>query len=269
MLVYLFVIFILLLGSYSKNARPFYVITFFLIFVISAFREPSMSGDFANYERIFNSSPFLKDFFSYGAESLSQYTVGYVFLNSMVKTLANDYRFFQIFHSFLGLLLLGVALSKLNLKSKDKCYILLTIFCFSFIWYFWNILRQNLANLLFWLFVIWYYKKSPHYCLKTWIIILGGIFIPSLFHSSGLINFVLFPLMILVGRIPPIARLRIIVPLSIAVYFLSSYLMAPLLSIMINLIGPRYELYVGSLKGIAIILSSGSPPSSIEITPIG
>ena len=245
----------MLIGSYSRHAKFFYLLSLLSLFIISAFRDPAMAGDFPNYERIFKESPLLGEFFSYGPESLSEYTIGYVLLNSLAKSFINDYYFFQVVHSFVGISLLWLVIHRLNLSYKEKCYLLLSIFCFIFIWYFWNILRQNVANLLFWLFLIWYYKKQPSYNLKNWILIFCGIFIPSLFHSSGLINFVLFPLMLLVGKLTPKTRLKVIVPISISVYVLSSYVIGPLLSVMVNVIAPRYDMYTGAAAGNGNIIN--------------
>ena len=185
----------------------------------------------------------------------SEYTFGYILLNSISKSIVNEYWLFQILYSIISILLLSLVFSKLRLKNKEKCYILLALFCFSFIWYFWNILRQNLANLLYWLFLIWYFANRPCYNIRNCLIIFCGLFIPSLFHSSALINFILFPIMIIVGRIPAQTRIKIFVPISFTIYMLSSYVFGPLLNIMVNIIAPRYEMYIDASAGNGNIIN--------------
>lgn len=255
MIVYIIIILILLIGSYSSNSKGYYRVALGALLIISAFRDPTMAGDFPNYERIFNDSPFFMNLISYEADGLSEYTFGYILLNSISKSIVNEYWLFQILYSIISILLLSLVFSKLRLKNKEKCYILLALFCFSFIWYFWNILRQNLANLLYWLFLIWYFANRPCYNIRNCLIIFCGLFIPSLFHSSALINFILFPIMIIVGRIPAQTRIKIFVPISFTIYMLSSYVFGPLLNIMVNIIAPRYEMYIDASAGNGNIIN--------------
>lgn len=213
-----------------------------VLFLITALRYPVLGGtDNLQYAITFNSVPKLDGLLSYDE---SEFTIGYLFFNSLSKTIFENYIFFQIFYTFSAILLLSIVLKKLELSNRQKCFILFGYFCYKFLWFFWGTLRQNLADLFFWLILLYIYKKKDGISNMR-LLILGGlsVIIPTLFHSSGIINVIFVPFLLSLHKLADIKkRLRLVLIISVSLFLLSGPIFDRLLSYII-LIDPRYMMY--------------------------
>ena len=240
MIIYLVIATIIFWGAYTKNPRFFYVLGFFCIFIISAFRDVTLGGtDALNYDRIYQQTPGL---FNLTKEDLlSDYSVGYILLNSAIRTFSTDFRVFQFLYVAITLFLLYKIIGKLRLSNKEKCILLFSYFCFRLLWYEWVLLRQNFADLIFWYCIVsCYYSLS--YKRKTFYIICS-LLLPPLFHTSAFLNLLLLPMMYLLDRWS-FSKKKYYVPIfSVLIYVLSSIVVNYFFPYMVFLGGDRYENY--------------------------
>lgn len=143
-------------SAFQQNAEKYYKIGIWLLFLLTALRYPALGGtDNFSYVFTFQKVPLLDNLSGFESE----FRIGYIYINSIVKTVFNDYIFFQIVYTALCIFFLDKAISLLDLNGKEKCLFLFGYFCFKFIWYFWGTLRQNLADVIFWYLIIYYYSK--------------------------------------------------------------------------------------------------------------
>lgn len=245
MILYFSIATIIFWGAYTKNPRLFYLLGFFFIFLLSAFRDISLGGfDAANYERIFKETPNL---FSITSEDLlSDYSIGYILFNSVIRIFSDDYRLFQFVYVVITMSLLFVTIEKIKISNKEKCILLFSYFCFRFIWYEWVLLRQNFANLLFWYNIVSYYNsnrtksKVLYFCCS--------LILPPLFHTSAFVNILLLPAMFLLERRKYETKKYIIPVVSLGIYVASSVVVNYLFPYMVLLGGDRYDNYSESIS---------------------
>lgn len=217
MIIYILVAVFLLLGGVGKTAKIIFPIGFFGLFFLTAFRDPVLAGhDYYVYSNYFSVTPSLLSDMDIKA---GYFEAGFNFLNAFVKVFSNEYVVFQVAYSILIFILMWSVIKKLCLSDEQKCLFLFSFFCFHFIWDTWVILRQNIADWLFWLLLICFYRCSASEKIKKGLFILGALFIPVLFHSTAKLNILLMPMMLLVGRISPAKRL-IGVPLISVLLFM-------------------------------------------------
>lgn len=235
-------------SAFQQNAEKYYKIGIWLLFLLTALRYPALGGtDNFSYVLTFQKVPLLDNLSGFESE----FRIGYIYVNSILKTVFNDYIFFQIVYTALCVFFLDKAISLLDLNGKEKCLFLFGYFCFKFIWYFWGTLRQNLADVIFWYLIIYYYSKRNTFGkVKKIIIILTAVFVPQLFHSSATLNVVLVPFLIIL-REPKNIQTRIcwVCLCSIILYIFSAGLFEILLSYA-GLVDDRYDkLYSGEEAG--------------------
>lgn len=245
MILYFSIATIIFWGAYTKNPRFYYLFGFFLIFLISAFRDISLGGfDATNYERIFKDTPGLLDLTN--ENLLTDYSIGYILFNSAIRSFSEDYRLFQFAYVTITMLLLFLTIEKLKLSNKEKCILLFSFFCFKFLWFEWVLLRQNFANILFWYNIVSFYNSNK---FKQKIFYFAcSLILPPLFHTSAFINILLLPTMFIMER-RSIDTKKFLVPiLSIVIYVASSVLVSYLFPYMVLLGGDRYDNYSESIS---------------------
>ncbi len=164
MIIYILVAVFLLLGGIGKTAKIIFPIGFFGLFFLTAFRDPELAGhDYYVYSNYFSVTPSLlsdKDI------KAGYFEAGFNFLNAFVKAFSNEYVVFQVAYSILIFILMWSVIKKLCLSDEQKCLFLFSFFCFHFIWDTWVILRQNIADWLFWLLLICFYRCSASEKIK-------------------------------------------------------------------------------------------------------
>lgn len=205
MTVYALVAIILLIGGMSKQKKITYQIGFIILFLLTALRNPKLAGsDYYAYSRHFAETPSLL-----AGKNIQDgyFEVGFNFFNALVKTFSNEYVVFQIAYSALIFLLMYLVIRELQLTDGQKCLFLFSFFCFHFIWDTWVILRQNIADWIFWFLLILIYKCPRENKKRKYVLIAFAVLLPILFHSTAKLNIVLLPVMLIVGKIGSKKRL--------------------------------------------------------------
>lgn len=235
-------------SAFQQNAEKYYGVGMCLLFLLTALRYPALGGsDNFSYSFTFQKVPVFGDLSGFQSE----FRIGYIYVNSLIKTIYDNYIFFQIVYTALCIYILNKSISLLDLNGREKCLLLFGYFCFKFIWYFWGTLRQNLADMIFWYFIILYYRKRNTYSkVKKIIILLVAIFFPQLFHSSAVLNIVILPMMIMLKE-PKNMRVRIcwVCILSVVLYVFSAGFFDYIISYA-GIVDDRYsKLYSGEEAG--------------------
>lgn len=193
----------LFLGAWTRYSRYFYYSGMALLFFFVVMRSAYVSGnpDAYIYYSFFQRSPSLKDFnFQFWDYNASWgFGWGYGLLNAIAKSISRDYFVFQFINAVLVFSLLSMILKKSELTYKDKCFFLFVYFCSKFIWYFFILLRQNVANLIIWYILIDYdknRKKKFWYTVRDLMLIL----IAMSFHSTAALFFIVYPFYIYLSK---------------------------------------------------------------------
>lgn len=241
MLIYLTIASIIYWGGFTRDPKLFYRAGICMITALSALRNIYIGGfDAFVYADIFRSTPVLSDLNLNDIDS--EYSPGYILLNSIIRTFSSDYETFQVVYVLLTMWLLVIIFRKLHLSYQEKCILLFSYFCFRFIWYEWVLLRQNLANIFFWLFIVMYYENRYSDNRKRYLYLVLMLLVPPLFHKSALLNIILVPLAFYIEK-TNIHVKRVVIPiLSVFVFIVSSALMN-MLAPYITMFGERYEHY--------------------------
>lgn len=173
MFLFLIISFFLLLGTLLPKEKQnlYLLISFIILFILSAFRGENVGTDTINYKDLFNSFQLNIDWIRLSIEP------GWLFLNDVIIFLGGEYRHLIILSSFLTLASVFFVAKKysLNPMLSILAYYLLYFYFYSF-----NISRQLLAVsivLVAFLFLI----KNRIFLFAILI------FFASLFHSSALI----------------------------------------------------------------------------------
>ena len=205
MTVYVLVAIALLIGGMSKYKKVTYQVGVIILFLLTALRNPKLAGnDYYAYSNHFALIPSLLQ----GKNIQDGYfEVGFNFFNALVKTFSNEYIVFQIAYSVLVFLLMYLVIKELQLKDGQKCLFLFSFFCFHFIWDTWVILRQNIADWIYWCLLILAYKCPRERKKRKWIFLFLAILLPMLFHSTAKLNIVLLPVMMMIGKVSSRKRL--------------------------------------------------------------
>lgn len=174
MILFLFVGLVLLLGALLPVKRQIFFapVPFFLLFVISAFRDYSVGTDTYNYEVFFNNVSSGVDWVRFALEP------GWVFLNDMVAFFEADFRSFLILTSLLTLALVFISAfygSPNPLLSVSFYYL------FYFFFYSLNISRQMLAVSIVALSLVFLMRDRK-------LIFLVLVLLASSFHFSALVT---------------------------------------------------------------------------------
>lgn len=228
-------------GGLSAYSKQVYKIGFIMLFVLSAFRHTDLGGsDTYIYQQYFEMAPKLN-----GVIGFSEYgfAPGFAVLNSLVKQFSEQYIVFQIVYAAVSLFLLNKVIKKMDFSARENCIFLFSYFCFHFIWNNWIVYRQNLADLLFWYFVVSLYKLGAEKRKRKILLILAAMFVPVLFHSSALANVILLPVMLTVGRWNDDKKMLWVPLTSVAVYVLGNPLYQLLIDVMATYVNPSYANY--------------------------
>lgn len=216
MIVYISIALFLFSGVIAKQKRLIYQIGTIVLFLLTAFRNPILGGsDYYVYSSYFETVPSL---LNWSDMSESYFEIGYRFLNATIKLFSSDYLVFQIVYALLVTLLLHEVISLLSLSDGEKCLFLFSFFCFHYIWDVWIILRQNIADLLFWILIILLYRCPQEQKKKRFVMAALAVVIPALFHDSGAANVVLLPVMLFLGKIDSKKKLIVIPIVSLFLY---------------------------------------------------
>lgn len=153
MVYYLGIATLIFMGYFtSKNSDKYLNAMLCILFVFIALYNPYITGtDGRSYRAYFKGNiPTLFHFSEYN----HTYEIGYALLNSLAKTIHNDYFIFQLIYSFIAIFLLGLVLKKTKLADQEKILLLFVYFCYRFFQNNMEFLRQNIAILFIWLAVL-------------------------------------------------------------------------------------------------------------------
>lgn len=249
MLMYICVAFVLFMGTFTKQAKLFYYLGVVILWGMMAFRNIDMGGlDAIFYQKFFDEVPPIWDLYGYD----SNYTWAYTLLNSLIKSLSDQYIIYQIIYSTIAFVILCCLLEKISFNYKEKCLFMLFFYCFRYMWDMWVILRQNMADLIFWsctfaLYILWKNNKENDMLRK--VILMGlAIIIPAGFHSSGWLNLLLLPILYYMQKINVKTKTILIVLVSLFLYYVLSPSFADILNI-ISVIDTRYNMYANNSAG--------------------
>lgn len=170
------------------------------------------------------------------------YEIGYALLNSLAKTIHNDYFIFQLIYSFIAIFLLGLVLKKTKLADQEKLLLLFVYFCYRFFQNSMEFLRQNIAILLIWLAVLSisdYYQEKGKNKVKYVLTIVAWTF-----HRSAIFNLILLPL---IERLKGIDAKKLVVITSLVSFgflFLGNGVISKIVQFAIIIGGERYASYL-------------------------
>lgn len=173
MLLFFGLSFFLLLGALIpvRNQNFYLLLSFFILFILSAFRDISVGTDTKNYEELFNS-------FEMGVEWIrEEIEPGWVFLNDLVIFFGGGYQDLLIISTLLTLIPVFIIAKKdsINPMFTISLYYLLYFYFYSF-----NISRQLIA-VSFILFALTQLLNRKNI---SFLILIG---FASFFHVSALI----------------------------------------------------------------------------------
>lgn len=228
-------------GGFSKYSKQVYKIGLFMLFVLTAFRNTDLGGsDTYIYQQFFDEVPKLNKVIGFEAYG---FPVGYTVFNSIVKQFSDQYIIFQVVYAAVSLILLNLVIKKMEFGERENCFFVFSYFCFHFIWNNWVIYRQNLADLLFWFFVISIYRSRTEKFKKKIFLVLAAIVVPPLFHSSAWANVILLPMMYIVGKWKDEKKQLWVPIVSLVIYVLGNPLYQLLIDIMATYVNPSYANY--------------------------
>lgn len=253
MIVFSLIACFLFWSAFQKKSERYYTIGMWILFIVTAFRYPALGGtDNFSYELTFKAVPTLDLVRNFETD----FKIGYIYINSLIKSIANSYIFFQVIYTAICMFILHKTIKLLDLKGKEKCLFLFGYFCYKFIWYFWGTLRQNLADMIFWYCIVAYYKYYISNQKRKWEYLIVALFIPPLFHSSGYLNYILLPILLVMPtpkKMPPF--LCIITIVSLLLFIFSAPIFEVLLS-SVGMVDDRYTtLYAETSSGDGNIIN--------------
>ncbi|WP_312364460.1 EpsG family protein [Sphingobacterium sp.] len=186
-MVYLIPLIIILLSIFSYDVKKskggsnlVYIFIVLVLICISAFRY-KVGGDSQEYFSSFiNQIPKLNDI-SIGTFAQTRYEPFWVLLNSLCKTIVEDFAFFQFVHAtFINIIIAWFF-------TKYTPYRFTAIFIYSlfyFLYYNMEILRESLA-------ISFFLLAYPFLVKRVWLKYYILAFVGTMFHSSGIIMFFL------------------------------------------------------------------------------
>lgn len=176
-------VFLLLGALIPKKKQGFYLlISFFILFVLSAYRDINVGTDTKNYEFLFGQLESGVDWIRYAIEP------GWVFLNEFVISYGGTYRDLIIISSLLVL----VPIFFVAKKYSHNPMLTISIFYLLYFYFFsWNGTRQSIALSLF-LVALMLLLKSR----RLWFVCI--VVFAALFHESILLT---LPL-IFINKVP-------------------------------------------------------------------
>lgn len=249
----------LFLGVIAKQSRYLYWIGFLSMFILTAFRDPALGGsDALIYQNFFADVPEFLNLAGYD----SKYSVGYTFLNALVKQFTDDFMSFQFIYTLITFFLLHCILTNLKLNYRERCLFLLSYFAFRFIWNEWIILRQNLSDLFFWLILLKIYHlldekrvEVQWYYPKLIVLLLASIIMPALFHTSAYFNIGILPLLLIFRKFNLKNKFIITVILCVICLLESQALFGYFFNFASSF-DSRYEMYLGNEDSMQNIINT-------------
>lgn len=239
----------LFFGSFTKQAKYFYKISLVSLFALTALRNPTWGGyDSLSYIRIYNSVPKIQML----ANFKSDYAIGYIFLNSIVKTVFDNYILFQVVLAVITFALLYMIIEKSKLDDSEKCIFLFSYFCYRFMWNTWVTYRQNIANLIVWLFMLCFWEKREK---KNELILIGGSTAACVFHSSAVVNLFLIPCARIVEKWKVKMRMIVVAITSVFLWLFGNRIFSMILNFAAELVDSRYKMYGMSSVGTSNIIN--------------
>lgn len=233
MIWYILIATFIFLGFFYRKSSKWYITSLIILFIFTGFRDLSLGGSDAIIYRNFYENIVPNIYNLNGFES--KYGFGYTFLNSILKTINGNYLFFQICYASITILLIHLIIKKLKLLDNEKCLFLFVYFCYRYVWNTFVLLRQNIANLLIWLLVLYFCDWVRKYRNSTFVILLANIF-----HSTAIFNFVLFPILVLLKKYKPISKAIFTTIVSIILLLYSDQIFGNILDVVIKFSGERY-----------------------------
>lgn len=241
MVYYLGIATLIFMGYFtSKNSDKYLNAMLCILFMFIALHNPYITGtDGRSYRAYFKENiPTLFHFSEYN----HTYEIGYALLNSLAKTIYNDYFIFQLIYSFIAIFLLGLVLKKTKLADQEKLLLLFVYFCYRFFQNNMEFLRQNIAILFIWLAVLSvndYYQEKGKDKIKYLLTIIAWTF-----HRSAIFNLILLPL---IERLKRINAKKLVIITSVAsfgILFLGNGVISKIVQFAIVIGGERYASYL-------------------------
>lgn len=249
MLIYIALASLVFWGGFTKQARYFYKGSLIALFILTAFRRPDWGGfDSTIYMNFFARVPLPKDLPGFQTD----YGIGYIFLNSFSKTIVNNYIFFQALLAAITMVLLHCVIEKAKLRDSEKCFFVFSYFCYRFMWNTWVTYRQNIANLIFWLFVMMFWQRRR---AKENIAMAGGVVAASLFHSSAWVNLLSIPCDKLIEKWSSRKRAIVISAVSVFLWLFGGKVFSFILNLAISRIDSRYSMYAAATIGTSNVIN--------------
>lgn len=251
MLIYITFATIVFIGGFAKQSRTIYKTSLVVLFILTAFRKPDWGGyDSLIYMNLYKTIPVLSKLKGFE----SDYGIGYVILNSLSKTIANNYILFQVLLALITIFLINRIVEKAELKDTEKCFFIFSYFCYRFMWNTWVTYRQNISNLIVWLLIIILWKRRT---VKETTTLIAGCAAASVFHSSSIANCILIPAARMLERFNVKKRLLIVSFTSVFLWGVGGKIFLLLLNFASSRIDARYGMYslasVGTSNGINFI----------------
>ena len=236
---------VLILGFYQKRiSKICFYVSLLVLLILSAFRSLSMGlTDSIVYKDYFDAC-YNISYFSFN--DFSNFKILYILLNSLIKTFTADFLCFQIIYNCICFIILIYLFNSLKLSNREKCALLFVYLCYRFIWNEWVVLRQNIAVLIFWLMFIRFWKNLNNCCERfvRYCDIVILIFIPYLFHSSGIVNIALIPVLLLLSKLNDKERIFITLTASIFIFCTSSFFDKFIIGVLMESVDERYSMYL-------------------------
>lgn len=211
-----------------------------LLFLFTGFRDIYL-GDYNNkaYIQAFNVVDKLPQF---SFSSNYTFEMGFMLLNSLCKTICNDFRFFQVVYTAIAIVLLHFVIKKMDISYKQRCLFLFVYFCMRFIINNWIILRQNIAILIIWNLLL--IDKLP---LKSSIkkVIIPYV-ISCYFHITSMLNILCLYLKNKLILMKKEYTYVITMIISLSFLFSGTKLFQPIMNLMMQIGGEKFETYIGS-----------------------
>lgn len=178
-----FVVFILfLLSALHERKTPsedkvIYNLLLLVLILVAGLRY-RVGGDSLAYMDAFNALPKLSQLEGFDFKNAVYDPLWYVF-NALIKSVSNDFVFFQIIHA---ILINSIIFWTIKKYSNYKYWAILFYFIFYYLYFNMEILRASLSVCVFLL-------SLPYLLKRKWLIYYIFAIIAFLFHSSALILF--------------------------------------------------------------------------------
>lgn len=251
MIVLLSVACFLFWSSFQSNANQLYKAGVWLLFIVTAFRHPALGGadNFQYYDVFVNMTSM-----DTSGSTFEGFKAGYLLMNFLPRLFTDKYIFFQIFYAAVCMFLLNRAIKQLELSGQEKCLFLFGFFTYDFLWYFWGTLRQNVADLIFFNWIIYCYNHFKNYKIAAKLAFsIIGVLIAYQFHSSALITLAAIPFLVRQDeKIDSERRFRIVAISAIIIYLSTATIFRGIAEYM-TLLDTRYQHYVESDESSNVI----------------